>query len=175
MPSITTVWILQSDQQKGLCCLREVLSILPAFLVEASPGRARGSPTSSGIRSTPFQLILSDDLPGHATVVSLSFHPILLPITDAILRATSWASSPARGTQITSSPATPSIAALTWSSSWSRHNSGTPGLCIPAFSVAILGRVSPRTSEWSIEIVVIAQMSASTSLVESSLPPGQSR
>ena len=42
---------------------------------------------------------------------------------------------------------------------------------MPAFSVAILGRVSPRTSEWSIEMVVIAQMSASTSLVESSLPP----
>ena len=121
--------------------------------------------------SAPDQLVLSIDRPGHTTSVSMSFHPILVPITDAILLATSWASSPARGTQITSSPATPSIAALTSSSSWSRHSRGTPGLCIPAFSVAIFGRVSPRTSEWSIEMVVIAQMSASTSLVESSLPP----
>ena len=42
---------------------------------------------------------------------------------------------------------------------------------MPAFSVAIFGRESPRTSAWSIDIVVMAQMSASTNLVESNLPP----
>ena len=37
--------------------------------------------------------------------------------------------------------------------------------------MAIFERESPRTSAWSIEMVVMAQMSASTNLVESSLPP----